>query len=190
MAIAMFASPAAATVSIAGLDFDDNAFVDAVDGSTGSNLVGPDITTWLNFDTESVQISFTDNVAVNGPGADIAVFTAWLDTIFLSQQVDQSGDPIAPFVQADPIDTGLKTGGTSGPPLGLLEVDLTDLGVPPGAAVSTLMLGAPDTASIAAVGALHSRAAGSVRAPAATPFALILLVVALAAFGCRRLRYV
>jgi hypothetical protein len=86
------ASPAAATTTVAGIDFADNAFADAVTttgptmttngGTVSQVLTDKDVGTFARgVAGSSATFTFTDNVAVNGDGNDIALFElGWHDS--------------------------------------------------------------------------------------------------------------
>ena len=74
--------------TIGGIDFDDDAFADTLISSAGSfTTAGGSLATVLtdksagsyafSFDRVAyAELGFTDNVVTNGPGADLAIFSA------------------------------------------------------------------------------------------------------------------
>lgn len=180
--------PAEAVVNVGGMNFDDNAFADTViDTSLGSagNILGSDVNTAVSFDDDYVKVGFTDNVIVNGPGADVAVFTQGLgDRVDVALDVDEFRNPIGPSVTVTPTDTGTTNG--SSQPVGVVQVDLTALGVPAGATLSRIVVGdfvSNDLPDLVAVGALNSRASGTLGAPLASGLGLVVLTFALCLVG-------
>lgn len=163
-ATALYASPAAAVVTVGGFNFDDNAFVDSLVASSGTYttsggtlaqvLTDIDASTYaFSFDTGAfVDLAFTDNVAVNGTGNDIVLFEtgvpdAWNVTI--------NGVTLN-FL---PVSTGSSAGAFA---LNAAALDLTAFGIAPGASISQLRLGFVTTGTVAStslVGALNSGAA-------------------------------
>lgn len=110
-AAAAFAVPqmASAAVSVGGFSFDNNAFVDVLNSSSGSfstsggtlasTVTDVDASTFaFSFSQGAfLDLGFTDNVAVNGAGNDIVLFELgvpdrWLVTINgISNQCQSAG---------------------------------------------------------------------------------------------------
>ena len=156
---------ASAAVSVGGFSFDNNAFVDVLNSSSGSfsNSGGTLASTVTDVDASTfafsfsqgafLDLGFTDNVAVNGAGNDIVLFELgvpdrWLVTINgISNQCQSAG-------------TGFSAGGFQLTACGL---DLSAFGIASGGTVSSLRLSFFDdstTASTSLVGALNSQAVG------------------------------
>ncbi len=157
-----FATPALADVNVGGFTFADNAFVDALTGSSGSySTVGGSLSDVLtdideatfafSFDDGAfLDLAFTDNFAVNGTGTDIVLFE--LGNVEDSWNVTINGITllIASF------DTGFDAGGFN---LDAGLVDLTDFGIASGASISSLRLSFNPMGTVAStslVGALNS----------------------------------
>lgn len=188
------ATSASATITVGGYTFDDNAFVDAVTGSSGTfKLVGgstiasvildKDPSTYLSSrDTGAyLDLAFTDNVAVNGPGTDIVLFElgypdTWTVTI---NGITKTAASIATgqFITLYSVDYSLNAA----------TLDLTDFGIPTGGTVDSLRLSfnlTPLTqATTSLVGALNSE---SVPEPAT--WAMMVGGFGLVGAGLRRQR--
>lgn len=154
-----------AAVLVGGFSFDDNAFVDALNSSSGSfttsggtlasAVTDVDAATWgFSFSQGAfLDLGFTDNVAVNGAGNDIVLFEVgapdrWLVTINGISNQCQSAS------------TGFNAGGFS---LNACGFDLSAFGIASGGTVSSLRLSFFDdstTVSTSLVGALNSQAVG------------------------------
>lgn len=173
------ASPAIALTSIGGYTFQDNAFADAVTDVSGDyRLKGADSVAGAvtGFDVSSyaksrdavgyMDIAFTDNVAFNGAGSDLVLFELGsADSFFVTiNGVTRSAQSLA---------TGITAGGYS---LNAAALDFDLFGLAEGALVDSFRLsfmGTPDnTAAVASVGALNSRAVSAV--PEAATWALMV----------------
>jgi len=149
--------------------FDDNAFIDAYLGSGGNVqvltgsvttiLLGSDLSKevliWLGSGALGdgfIDLAFTDNVAFNGPGDDIAIFEA-VNPESMNVTIELGGTMH--------LITPISASFTEGPSQNVALIDLDDFGFAPGAEISTLRLayatgygGSEPTG----VGALNSRA--------------------------------
>jgi hypothetical protein len=157
---------ASAAVSVGGFSFDNNAFVDVLNSSSGSFSVSGGTLSTVVTDTDPgtfafsfsqgafLDLGFTDNVAVNGAGNDIVLFELgapdrWLVTINgISSQCQSAG-------------TGFSAVGFQ---LNACGLDLSTFGIASGGTVSSLRLGFltnnQTIASTSLVGALNSQAVG------------------------------
>jgi hypothetical protein len=130
-----------ATTELAGITFDDNAFVDTVisyylgPGASPdpSGIIGSNLATTVDFFNpgEYVEVGFTDNFVVNGAGYDLTVFEAGAPELMgVSLTVSSS------VITVLSVDTGY----TAPPPGGQVNVafiDLSDLGIPMGQRISS-----------------------------------------------------
>ena len=156
-----FAQPAAADVTVGGFTFEDNAFADTLIASSGSfTFVGPSLASALTDSSAStyafsndtgafVTLGFTDNLLVNGAGADLVLFELGIPDPF---RVTINGIS-ATYATTN---TGFTAAGFN---LNAAAIDLTLFGILSGASVTQVMLEFPNNgtrASTALVGALNS----------------------------------
>ncbi len=190
-AAALAASAASASVSVGGYTFDNNAFVDALTASSGSYTTSggslASVLTDVNAASYAfsfspgayVDLSFTDNVAVNGAGKDIVLFElgvpdGWNVTI---------GGITNSYTSAG---TGFTAGGFG---LNAAAFDLSDFGIAAGSSISSLRLsfftaGGGTIASTSLIGALNSGPAGGV--PEASTWAMLIAGFGLTGAAMRR----
>jgi hypothetical protein len=156
------ATPATATTTIAGIDFADNAFADAVSttgptmttngGTVSQVLTDQDVGTFARGAAgTTATFTFTDNLAVNGAGNDIALFELGYHDSF---DVTINGVTLN-YASAF---TGLMASGFN---LNVAVLDLSDFGLLTGETLSSLTLAFPgvDTrATPSLVGAINSSA--------------------------------
>ena len=169
--------PIYADTIVGGLSFNDSSFVDKLVSSTGSwtlggqgtlqdQVVGSDVNDYaFCFGGPSVctlDLAFTDNVLVNGPGADLAVFELGIPDSFDLTINGVTGT----YWTAD---TGFTAGGYN---LNVAKVDLSDFGIPALSGISQFQVASIDegtTISYTAFGAINSASA----VPEPASFALI-----------------
>ena len=173
-----------------GFTFDDNAFADVLNSSSGnfSTSGGPLASVVTDTDAGTfafsrdqgafLDLGFTDNVAINGAGNDIVLFELgvpdrWLVTINgISNQCASAG-------------TGSSAGSFS---LNACAFDLSSFGIASGGQVSSLRLSffnESTTASTSLVGALNSSGAGGV-VPEPATWAMLLTGFGLVGVSMRR----
>jgi hypothetical protein len=183
LAMGALAAPASATVTIGSYTFDDNAFVDQLTGSSGSYTTSggtvadvetdKDPYTWA-FTRDAgayLDLAFTDNLAFNGVGNDIALF--------------EIGVPDAWNVIINGVTHTYTSAPTGVGTLNVVAFDLSDFGIVDGGTINSLRLtfvdnqaqGTVPTTSL--VGALNSTG-GAVPEPAT--WAMMLL--GFGAIGC------
>ena len=158
------------------LTFADSAFADAVFLSSGTpnngdfrGLIGAsnqsfaDIGTFNN--SPEIEVVFTDNVAVNGPGADIFVYVPGeVYGIGVSLAPDDGTGNVLPVNINTPeaqlfLDENPRNPFDFNPNSILLPIDLSSLGLAEGDEVSSIFLRRGDVeGAIYGVGAVHSRA--------------------------------
>ena len=161
-------------------------------GSVQEALSGSDIVQCVNSTTTEggfVEVLFTDNFIVNGPGTDLVIFelsgpqapgTPDSRERFGLSIFD--GAAFSPFTQFDPVATGFNSGPDPTLDIFAVEVDLTGFGIPPGGVVDRLRLHifnvnlGTKSADIAALGALNS-------APIPEPGSAILFGVGILIVG-------
>ena len=170
-------SHAANAATIGGLTFDDNAFADALLSSSGtfstSGAAVADVLTDNNPGTFAfsnsagafAELGFTDNVAVNLAGNDIALFELGVPDTF---NVTINGITKSLLT----VDTGLSAGGFA---LNVAQLDLSDFGLGTNSVINKLLIGLDTIApsgtvpSLSLVGALHSASSTSIPTPALLP---------------------
>jgi hypothetical protein len=169
-----------ADTTVAGVTFQDNAFADVLMSSAGTYstfggsladvLTDKSVETWAYSGGigDYVQLGFTDNFLVNGPGADLAVFEIGAPPDAVPVSLTVGGTTVTKV----PVDTGFDTT-LSGPyNINLATWDLsTDFGMASGAVLNSVVVimqdvpGANPAQTIGLVGALNS--APTIPAPAA-----------------------
>ncbi len=184
------ATAASASVSIGGYTFDDNAFVDSLDASTGNYITsgGPlatvvtdvDPGTWAgSFDANaSLTLSFVDNVAVNGAGNDIVLFELGVPD---GWNVTINGITLGGLSA----NTGFSAGGFN---LNALAIDLSDFGIAANGTVSSLsvtFISGGATTSTSLVGALNSASVGGA-VPEPATWAMLIAGFGLVGAAVRR----
>ena len=143
----LFGSPVSVAASAGGFTFDDNAYVDALLGSSGSFttsggtladvLTDTDAATFAFSDTNNpnayVNLGFTDNLLINGIGADLVLFELGnLDSLRLSLSL---GETTITYITTW---TGDTVGGQN---LNAVAIDLDDFGIAPGVTFSEFFVG-------------------------------------------------
>jgi hypothetical protein len=124
-----------------------------------------------------IEVSFTDNLAMNGEGPDVLIFELSMaygpgfvnrmQNFGVSVPVDGG---LSPFMYFDPVATAIHECGYGTPCAGIHRValDLSDFGVPEGELIDHLQLHIYDvglghgSADVAVVGALHSAPLGAI----------------------------
>jgi len=192
LGLALLAAPAASSqISLGGYVFDNKAAPDVATPLPGSHpefgggltgcstaatlpgmtlgqstdlvLTDSAVSEWI-FGKARVRLDFTDNVVVNGPGADLVVFEMGGAEGFALQVFTDSICLYGKVKNFSVAATGFTTDpcGNGGYPLNAVAIDLGDFGVLPGASVRRLLLdnlgqaGGAVGADITAVMALHS----------------------------------
>ena len=187
-------SPASATTTVARINFQDNAFADTVLASFGSYTLGAASTlqaavTGAGLDKYAysstpgacIELGFTDNFLVNGPGNDLALFEFGMpDSFRISLTL---GGVSHNYLCAR---TGLfGAGPLSGNSVTVAQVNLDDFGLAPGTQLSSIVVGMDLVSrngtmpSLSVVGALNSE-------PVPEPSPVLLLASGLAARFFRR----
>jgi hypothetical protein len=159
-------SAANATVVVGGYSFDDNAFADYLISSSGSYLTsggslescvtGANVNTWAGSWSSGayLDLGFSDNYLVNGPGNDLALFDLGVEATF-EVSVTIGGTTYL----YDTFYTGYSGAGYN---LNLALVNLDDFGLAAGTLLSHIVigmdnLGHSDTPpALAVAGALNS----------------------------------
>ena len=194
-ALSTVITPAAAITAVGGYNFEDNAFADTLISSSGGYSVTGDslaaaltdknpgtfaLSTTLGV-TDFVQLGFTDNVLVNGLGADLVLFELGVPSVFgVSITIGGTTRSYAS------VSTGAQAGGFG---LNAAAIDLSDFGIAFGASLSSIVILMGDASntqpSLSLVGALNSRELGS-QIP--EPASLSLAVIALLGLAATRRR--
>lgn len=179
-------------VTIGGINFADNAFADTLVSSSGNfSVFGDDAPTLASVLTDTdpatfawsydsdarLDFAFTDNVIVNGEGADLAIFEMGAnDTISVS-----IGSNVRNY---STVWTETTAGGFY---LNVAKVDLSDFGYAFGAELQNVTLGvsimSPEETvpSVSLVGAINVT-------PVPEPETYALMALGLGAVAARRLR--
>lgn len=178
---------AQAVTTIGGINFDDNAFADALYYSAGSYTTSggslASVLTDKNPGTyafsftpgASVLLGFTDNNVFNGAGADLAIFELGIpDTV----KVSFGSQTVSYLTHA----TGHNAGGYA---LNVALIDFSDFGIASGANLTYQSIGLDTVAgggtvpSLSLVGALHT----SLVTPVPEPETYALMLLGLGAVG-------
>ena len=137
-----------AITTVAGINFQDNAFADTVISSSGtytlngaSTLQAAVTGSSLGKDAFSslsgafIQLGFTDNYLVNGSGIDLVLFDIGLPDTF---SVTLNGKTFDYGTSS----TGMTgTGANAGQEINVAAIDLSDFGIVAGAQLSSIMIG-------------------------------------------------
>ncbi|MEM6374077.1 MAG: VPLPA-CTERM sorting domain-containing protein [Pseudomonadota bacterium] len=179
------------------LTFDADAWADnaeivstssgGIPASSPEGGADGDLATATNLNNSVVEISFTDNVLINGQGNDLVIFQNTnnnviqlsAETTFTTLGVQS---PVQ-FIRAN------EPNNTSGFQIGVFEFDLSDLGFAPGAEVTDglFLRRASVFGTVWDVAALNSRSVVSPPVnPVPLPAGLPLLLVGLGALGMLR----
>jgi len=138
-------------VTIAGVTFQDNAFADSVISSSGSFTTSggtlADVLTDKNVGTYAlsqdagayVELGFTDNALVNGPGPDLALFELGSPPDTFQIALSIGGQTINYTSAATGFLSILDAQHIY--PINLAEVDLSDFGVAAGASLDKVVIG-------------------------------------------------
>ncbi len=174
-----FLAGTACAINVAGYDFDDNAFADVLLDSYGifttaggdleSVITGSDLDTYAFSWTRDayVQTGFTDNLAYNGAGSDLALFELGVaDSFGLSLTLGGVTNTYTTF------STGYTAASYN---VNVALVNLDDFGLAAGATIADIVLGmdlrtstnnVSTVPSLAVVGALNSTTSTQVPEPA------------------------
>lgn len=188
-ALSVAALGAQAVTTIGGINFDDNAFADALYYSAGSYTTSggslASVLTDKNPGTyafsftpgANVLLGFTDNNVYNGAGADLAIFELGIpDTVKVS-----FGSQSISYLTYN---TGFNAGGYA---LNVALIDFSDFGIAAGANLTYQSIGLDTVAaggtvpSLSLVGALHTVAP----VPEPETYALMLLGIGAVGFSSR-----
>jgi hypothetical protein len=191
--LSLGAGSARADIVVGGISFADNAFADVLLNSSGSftisgapnleaAITGSDVNSYaFSFSPGAfVELGFTDNVLVNGLGADLAIFELGVpDTVAVT-----IGATTLSYLT---VFTGFSAGGFD---LNVALINLDDFGVAPGATLTSNVIGldiqgSGTVPSLAAVGALNS-ANAEVPEPASLALWSILGTAGIAAWRRKR----
>ncbi|OPY85041.1 MAG: hypothetical protein A4E72_02052 [Syntrophus sp. PtaU1.Bin208] len=164
---------ASASISVGGYTFDDNAFVDTLISSSGSfNTSGGSLSDVLTDKDEAtyafswssgayVNLGFTDNLLVNGSGADLVLFETGVPDSFSVTINSITNNYLTSY-------TGYSAGGYD---LNAVAINLEDFGVASNAGLSSILIGmdivgSGTVPSLSLAGALNS-SSSAVPIPAA-----------------------
>ena len=155
-------------ITIAGYDFDDNAFADTLISSSGSYTTSggslEEVLTDINVNTYAyswdngayVELGFEDNYLVNGTGDDLALFEMGNIEDYFEVSITIGGT--TNWYQS--FDTGYDSGMWN---IDVAFIDLDDFGIGSGAYLSSIVIGLDDSGmqpearpSLSLVGALNS----------------------------------
>lgn len=160
---------AATSVTIAGTTYDQTAFADRVlsfhfqgvlqGGATaiGQAVLGSNSETYADFKPgtsgQYIEVGF-DNVIVNNPGNDLAVYDLFVDPDeFNVSLVNRTLNPGAPSVNASIADTGFVNANSEA--ITVAFFDLDDLGVAAGASINSLFINSPRSTELTFVSSLN-----------------------------------
>lgn len=188
-ALAAASVGAQAVTTIGGINFDDNAFADALYYSAGSFTTSggslASVLTDKNPGTyafswtpgANVMLGFTDNAVYNGAGADLAIFELGVPDTVVVNFGTQSQSFLTTY-------TGYSAGGYN---LNVALVDFSSFGIAYGANLPYQSIGLSTVAaggtvpSLSLVGALHTAAP----VPEPETYALMLLGIGAVGLGSR-----
>lgn len=185
VALAIPAGMAALPLNLAGYDFQagEEAFADdaavvsgTVTGATSatvfSTLVGSNLGDSIRVitpDVAVIEVSFLDNVIVNGPGADLIVFelsgastpVGFADANERFEISVLNGSDFSPFQEFVPVNTGFLAPHDPSLSAYVVEIDLSDFGLAVGETTQSIRLRLVDhlvsrSADPTALGALNS----------------------------------
>ena len=194
------ASGAQAALSIGGLTFDDKAYADRLISSAGDYTVsGPslaaaltdqDLSTWATSMTPGARVvlGFTDNVVVNGPGNDLALFEVGHEAYEYSQEGFDSFDITINGITRTYFTTETTTI-VDDHNVNMTTLDLSFFGIAEGASIKQVQIGMDfDTRGsrpqLQLVAAIHSGPVAAVPEP--QTYALLAAGLGLVAFAARR----
>lgn len=180
-------SGAATAATLGGITFDDDAFADSVALTSGSpfntdfsGLLGSSNQSVADIGTSNnspiIEVSFTDNIAVNGAGTDIYVYVP--GEVFAIEAGLTAAFSPGTSIQAAGVNPAAQLFFDNAPlnPFGfnpnsfLLAIDLDDFGLAAGAELSSFFLKRGDIeGGIYGVGAVNSRSVGTPPPPNVVP---------------------